>query len=223
MGCPPGHHGLLERHRHPRRIASHRDRRVHQHGIGSQFHGRGCLGWRTETGIHHHRHGGLFDDNLEARPRLQAARTANRRTERHHGCATHILQALRQDRIGMDVRQYREPFLDQDLGCGKRLNRIRQQVPRVRMNLKLEPACCGRFPAQPRQATGLGSIPRPAGVRQQPVPVPVNKVEDVGKPIRRPGQVRSAQRHRDQLGPARRQRRCHLFAGGELPSSQDQP
>ena len=97
----------------------------------------GRLAWRAEAGVDDDRHGRLFDDDFDLRARFDAAVAADRRTERHHGRGAHILQTLRQNRVGIDVWQHGEAFLHEDLRRGERFNRVGQEISRVRMNLRV--------------------------------------------------------------------------------------
>ena len=72
--------------------------------------------------------------------RFDSPRAANRRTERHDRRAADVFEALRQYRIGIDVRQNRESLFHENFGCGQRLHRVGQQITRVGMNLQLEPS-----------------------------------------------------------------------------------
>ena len=87
------------------------DRRVHQHCIRAQFHRLSRMTRRTNARIHHHRHCGLLNDDADLVARLDAPVGPDRRAQRHHRCTTHFLQALRQDRIGIDIGQNRKTLL----------------------------------------------------------------------------------------------------------------
>ena len=139
----PGFDRFAERLRHPHRIGCDRDRGVHENGIGTHLERFGRLARRAEAGVDDHRHGRLFDDDFDLRARFDAAIAADRRTERHHRRRAHILQTLRQHRVGIDVRQDGKAFLHEDLRRGQSLDRVGQQISRIGMNLEFDP---GRQP-----------------------------------------------------------------------------
>ena len=57
----------------------------------------------------------------------------------HHRRASNLLKLQGQDRVGVDVRQHNEPFVNKSPGRLQRAHRVREKVSRVRLHLQLYP------------------------------------------------------------------------------------
>ena len=62
-GKPSRLHGQLHRARHPHRVLSLRDARVHQHAGGAELHRHGRVAGGADAGVDDHRHFALLDDD----------------------------------------------------------------------------------------------------------------------------------------------------------------
>jgi hypothetical protein len=172
--------------------------------------------WCAQSRINDHRHGGLFNDNLDLQTRFDPAIAADRRAERHHSCRTDVLQPFCQHRIGVDVRKNRESFFHQKFRRRQRLNRIWKQIARVGVNLELDPfrqACARR---QPRQPHSLICIACAAGVRQKKKTFRVDKIENVGERIVFSGEISSPQGDCHKFRAAGNQRVTHQLVRREF-------
>src|SRR5204863_259318 len=74
----------LKSPRHSIRVGCNCDRGINQNCVRAHLHRFRCLTWRTQSGINHYRHGRLFDDDFDLRPRFNPAIAPNWRTQRHH-------------------------------------------------------------------------------------------------------------------------------------------
>ena len=152
--------------------------RVHKNGIRAHFHRLRRVRRRPKPSVHDDGNGALFDDDAEHIPRFHPAIASDRRAQRHDRSRPHFLQPLRQDRIGLDIRQNGKALLYEYLRCLQRLDRIRQEVPWLRRQLqfypRLEPSSAGKL----RQANGFLRRSRARGVRENQLFLAVQRWHD---------------------------------------------
>jgi len=93
-----------------------------------------------------------------------------------------VLQAAREHRVGIDVRQDGEALLHKNLGGLERLDGVGQQVARIRVDFELHPVWHSGGDGQAGQAHGLLSGEGAAGIWQQK-DVVRDVIEDVGEGV----------------------------------------
>src|SRR5579862_3834460 len=84
-------HRFFEGGAHARGVGGDGDGGIHQHARRAHLHGFGGLAGRAKPGVDDDRHGGLFDDDLDLRPGLDAAIAPDGRTERHDRGGSRVL------------------------------------------------------------------------------------------------------------------------------------
>ena len=145
----------------------------------------------------------LLDDDSNLVARLDSPVGSNRRAQRHHGGGAHFLQAFRQHRIRIDIRQYRESFVHQNLGRGSMFPPGRAADTAGRDGFEFDP-----FGQSRREPPGGPGAPPPAAFMAPLVfgrsryLLRINEFQDVGEWIAvLPAQIRAAQRHRHHSVP----------------------
>ena len=137
---PSGFHSQFERGGHPRRLGGGGDRRIHQHRVCAHLHRGGGVRGHPEAGVDDDGHGGLFDDDRDRRFHPQASARDDRRGERHEaGGNADLFKALRQNGVGVHVRQHRETFGDELFARFERVYRVGHEEARVGDDLDLDP------------------------------------------------------------------------------------
>ena len=148
---------------------------------------------------------------------------ADRRTERHHRRGSHLLKALCQHRVGIDVRQHNETFFDENLGRLERLDGVWQQITWIGMDFEFHPVRKPGGDGQSGKPHGFLGIHGPARVRKKQVTILRNELEDVGEGVLLAGEVCASQSDGDDLASTGGQGVAHEFAGSELPGAEHEP
>ena len=151
------------------------------------------MAWRADAGVDHDRDGGLLDDDANLIASLDAPIGSNGSAERHDCGRADVLQPLGQHRVGVDVRQYGEALGNKCLGGIESLNRIRQQVARIRMNLEFDPLGETGGSGEFGQPHGFVGVHRATCVRQDEILFGVDEFQNVGVGIVVSGEIRTSQ------------------------------
>ena len=174
-------HGHGPRHR--RGVSSQGNGAVDQQGVCAHFHGLGGLAGHADTGVYHHGHLGVFDDQGDVGGVADALARADRRAQGHHGGAASLFESLGQEWIGIDVGQHCEALLHQLLSGRQGAEWIGQQMTSVWNHLQLHEAVAllacqlGQLPSQaghPDRLLGGGTAGR---VGQHPDALPVDGLQ----------------------------------------------
>ena len=99
---------------------------------------------------------GRLDDHLDVVRVADAQPGADRRAQRHHRRAAHLLQLAGQHRVVVGVGQHGEPVVDQLLGRVQQLDRVGQQGALVGDHLELDQVGLQRLAGQPGGQHRLG-------------------------------------------------------------------
>lgn len=93
-----------ERHGHLHGVTGNSYGRIYEDGIGAHFHGFGCMGGSSQTGINHHGNAAFLYDYFEKVASLQTLVGTYGCAKRHHCSSPDFLQPLAEDGIGLNVR-----------------------------------------------------------------------------------------------------------------------
>jgi len=175
---------------------------------------------RADSGIDHHRHVALFDDDAQEVARGQPFVRPDRRAQRHHARCARLLEPFAEHRVGVDVGHDDEAVFGELFGCLEHLDRVGHQVARVGVYLELEPVRAERLARELRGENGLLRVAYARGIGQQAYLLRVDVAEDI---VLRVVHLDAFERYGYHRGAAFGDRRAHQRARSEFPGSEQKP
>ena len=163
---------------------------------------------------------GALDDDLDVVRVADAHPGADRRAERHHGGAAHVLEAAGEDRVVVGVGQDREALVDQCLGRLDQLDRVGEEGAVVADHLELDPVGLERLA---RETGGAHRVARRVAARRCSGGRTARGASITLQRRARAQRVDAAQRDGDDLGPRGDQRPLHHLQRAKAAGADDQP
>ena len=164
----------------------------------------------------------MLDDDFELATGFETAIRADGRAEGHDGGGADFLEALGEDRVGIDVGEDGEAFLDEDFSGGKRFDGVGEEVAGVGMDFEFDPFGQSGSGGEAGEADGFTSVHGAAGVGEDEIFFLVDEVEDVGVGIVFASEVRAAEGDGDDFGAAGFKTLGHGLIGRELAGADEE-
>jgi len=203
--------GLSHRRGHEHGILGRGDGCVHEHAVAAELHGDGRVGGRADSGVDDDGHPGVLDDGQEVVRIADTESRSDGRGQRHHGHATDLLEALRDDRIVVGVDHDLEVVVDELLRRVECRRDVGVERLLVAEHLELDEVVpVEQLAGEPARAHRRGRIVAARGVRQDRVDVRREMIEQV-RLARILPDVRAPDRHGDHLRAARLDRKAGLL------------
>src|SRR5437773_1815145 len=176
-GQASGAHGEIHRFRHRHRILRAGNRRVHQHGVGAQFHRQRGIRRGSHARIDNDGDAGKLPDDANVVHVLDPEPRPDGRTERHHGRRAGGFELPAHDGIVARVGQHDETFAHEN--AGRLEERFVVGIERflVADHFELHPVRQASFAPEPRGPYGILGRVTAGSVRQDEDPGRIDVIE----------------------------------------------